>query len=175
MKKIVNYCLLTVLLIINLNASCLNKNPDQTIEKALHAIERHDYRAIRSLIGTELISDTSMFGIVAKVNKVSYFLDKYHRGSVKGLEIKHDTVTDDLGRDVYIIPVYAGYDSVTGLSNVRIILNVGPFSLFPPDKLTGFAVERDVDVQRRSFLRDNEIYTYDFDSANYSEYKKLGR
>lgn len=153
--------------------SCKEKSVNNTIDKALKTIEKRDYKGMRKLIGTQIPSDTDMEFIVSKMVKASYFLCKYHSCKTQGFQILTDNKQDELGRITYIIPIFTGYDSSTGISNVRIRLNVGPFSLFSYDELTGFDIERDVDAKRRGWIFDNNIPTYDFDSATYSEHDKV--
>lgn len=160
-------------LLMLLFASCSTQSPKKTVSKALKNIEAKDYKAMKNLIGTGIEQDTFMEGIVSKMVRISYFLDKYHAGSTKNLKPIYTDSVDEMGRKIITVPLYKAYDSLTGLYNANIILMVGPFNLFSPDELTGFEVERGVDVPRRRFILDNNLPTYDFDSVTYVEYNKL--
>lgn len=170
-KTYISSCLLVICLIFF--ASCQQHRVQRTVHLALKNIETKNYKAMKSLIGTNAIQDTFMFGIVSKMVEASYFLDKYHSGTIKDLKPIYTDSIDDFGRHIIIIPLYNKYDSSTGLYNANIILSVGPFNLFPPNKLTGFEVETAVDEKRRKYLFNNKIPTYNFDSAAYKEYGKI--
>lgn len=159
------------ILLMLLFASCRTQRTEKTVRKALKNIEAKDYMAMRSLIGTGIEQDTFM--LVAKMVEISYFLGKYHTGSIKNLKPIYTDSVDEMGRKIIIVPLYKAYDSLTGLYNANIIFTVGPFNLFSPDELTGFEIDRGVDVSRRRFIRETNLPTYDFDSVTYVEYNKL--
>ena len=159
---------------MSLFVSCNTQKPtERTINQAIRNIEHKDYRALRGQIGIETTNDTSLESVVAKVVEANYFIHKYHSGSTDDLSVIYTDSIDIFGRHIVIVPLLDGYDSTTGLSNVKIVFGLGPFNLFPPDKLTAFEVESKVDVNYRIYMINNNILKYDFDSVTYIEYDKL--
>ena len=61
---------------------------------------------------------------------------------------------DNLGRAKYSISLFNGFDSITGFKDFAWILYLRPSQIIPYDKLSGFEVEIDFDVDYRRLLRE---------------------
>ena len=60
-----------------------------------------------------------------------------------------------MGQTVYRVPFFHGRDSLTGITDVNLILYFGPKDIFPKDKLSEFETEIKYDTElRRKILEE---------------------
>lgn len=126
------------------------KQIDKTILEALNAVNNNDYLKIIHLDKSNLYkNDTST--IKHNVSYIYYIIKKYK--NIKELKWTADSQLDHLHRIKYTIPLFIGFDSLTGIKKVNIYLYMGPSEIIPYDKLSGFETEIQLDSKYRRQLR----------------------
>jgi hypothetical protein len=143
---------------------------NHTLQKTLIAINTKDYATLRKMIGNNM--DTNVSNIVSNVIDTKYFVDKYYKGHIDKLHILSKDSLDEMGRKLYRVELFKGFDSVMGVSNVALLLYVGPPQIIPLDRLSGFEMSMNVDVEYRKHLMENGTL-FDFDSVYYKEFEKF--
>lgn len=133
-----------------------NKKEEMTIHNVLAAANKNDYKAIMYNFDKNakppIFTDTEF--VQFHTIWLYYFLTKFHHNKIDNIHwVIQDSVNDVLGRKMYIINLFNGFDSTTGAENVNLNLFFGPKTLFPNSKLTGFEVDNKLDIDYRGELQ----------------------
>lgn len=124
-----------------------------TMEEVLTAINQNDFKKVVSYIGADfVIQDT--FSEKIDVEDMYYILAKYHQNKIDSLKWSTDNKIDELSRIKYVIPLFDGFDSLTGLEKASLNLYFGPPQMVSYDKLSGFEYEKEVNSVYRGKLLD---------------------
>ncbi len=126
---------------------------DQTIKEVVDFVNTNDYLSIvGKLVSAKENIDT--LKIEWDVLSAYYMLVKYHGNKTEKLRWKTDRVLDAVWRRKYTIPLYEGFDSLTGIKQAALNLYVGPPEIIPLNELSGFELDVEVDPQYRRKLRE---------------------
>lgn len=126
---------------------------NNTINKSIVAINQNDAPLLISYFGHAYPEDLiSLKMIQPKVTRFYYLISKYHDNDLKSLEWTTDSSIDQLGRMKYVIPIFKGFDSLTGIKSAQLNLFVGPPEIIPFDSLSGVEFEIQVDADYRGEL-----------------------
>ena len=150
MKK--NKLILIVFISLFTLLSCsenLKQKRNKTITTLLKSIGNDNYTEFRKLI---LIKSATM-----NENHDFPLLQRLHNKSLysKNFENFSYEIIDSLNimeQFVVKLPYYRGYDSLTAITSVDLILYFGPDRLFPLNKFSGFETEFDWDHEKRRKL-----------------------
>ncbi len=148
------YTLFIILFLCSCKAvSSNNQLINKTIKETLYMVNENNSIGVVNMLGTENPGiDTS--SIKYDVKYMYYILTKYLNNNIEHLEWSTDGTIDNLGRTKFIIPLYKGFDSLTGCKYVVLNLYLGPEEIISLDKLSGFEPEIEVDSDYRSKLRE---------------------
>ena len=124
---------------------------NQTIKEVVDLVNSNDYLGVIGKIGAgEENIDT--FKVRREVLRGYYMLAKYHGNNTEKLRWETDGVLDAVWRRRYTIPLYEGFDSLTGIKQAALNLYVGPPEIIPLNELSGFKLDVEVDPEYRGKL-----------------------
>lgn len=120
--------------------SCKYNSQEQlkiTINKFLSTIANNKYNEFRDMILNESLSMDDDFNFP--------LLHRLHKKSLNKDKVLNYAIIDSsnaMGQIVIKVPYFKGYDSITAISEIDLILYFGPKNLFPMNKLSKFDIEK---------------------------------
>lgn len=131
-----------------------------TAQQATSCISKLDMACLNEMSAKEIEPVGGSLKCQAKT--AYYYIKKYHNQSVGNLKYLRDTAFDELGRLRYTVPIFQGFDSLTGAKNVRIEIFIGPLDVYGANKISDLQVISDLDVDYRDMLyRQNRLRDMD--------------
>lgn len=157
------------LLFYGIATSCRTETNTEKVNKTINTvaelIANKDYVGIKDMIYPISESDTDLGMLTYQVKNISYFINKYHNGSLKGITPKYYKSLDRSGRRAIFFELFKGLDSATGTKEAYLYLYVGPPEYVPLTRLSGFEFQSELDLEWRTKLM-NENRLINIDSLN---------
>lgn len=121
------------------------------MQNVLAAINQNDYLKVSEYLVTDNERE-DIFRIKTRVCRVYYFLTKFHHNKYNSLNFFSDYKLDVLARIKFAIPLFIGFDPLTGVKSATLNLYFGSPQIIIFNKLSGFELEKEVDVEYRGKL-----------------------
>jgi hypothetical protein len=118
--------------------SAINKNDTQAVKRYFYEPTRRRYPSDEQL---KLDLET-----------MYYLLAKYHANNIDSLEWSTDNKHDNLSRLRVVIPIFDGFDSLSGITKATLNLYFGPEEIVPLAYISGYDQDIQVDAVYRGEL-----------------------
>ena len=138
--------LLITAFVISCNTSETDYKVEQTISQLSASLEADKETNFRNIIinRTATMPEDLHYDLLRRL---------YDKSSLKDQTIEPELIDENnhMGQTVYRLPYFQGTDSLTGITNLNLILYFGPTELFPVDQLSDFEteIEYNKDLRRK--------------------------